>query len=314
MCKVSIVVPVYNVEKYINRCIESIINQTYKNIEIILVDDGSTDSSGEICDKYSEKDSRIKVIHKQNGGLSDARNSGIDIATGDYLLFVDSDDYIDINLIKNMQQYMDKNIDLIKFKMIAVDETGKELYKVGGPIFEELTGENAFSKLVYEDNLLECACIYLFKKDMIINKNFKFTISTEHEDFGLIPLIIISAKNIASTNYYGYYYVQSSNSITRNSEYVRTLKKFNDSLFHYDNMLKFIKIHNISSKIQRDIKTYYTNSIILKLKELNKQDRNMYISEIKRRKMIRNIQPNNFKQFIKKVILLINVNWYLKLK
>ena len=89
---VSIVVPIYNVEKYLKKCIDSIINQTYKNIEIILVDDGSTDNCGKICDEYTKTDNRIVVIHKKNGGLSDARNAGLDIAKGKYIAFVDSDD------------------------------------------------------------------------------------------------------------------------------------------------------------------------------------------------------------------------------
>ena len=93
MPKVSVIIPVYNVEQYLNRCIDSVLNQTYKDFEIILVDDGSTDKSGEICDVYAEKDSRITVIHKENGGLSDARNFGIDAARGDFLTFLDSDDY-----------------------------------------------------------------------------------------------------------------------------------------------------------------------------------------------------------------------------
>lgn len=92
--KVSVIVPIYNVEKYLTKCIETIMNQTYKNIEIILVDDGSPDSSGNICDEYAKKDNRIKVIHKDNEGVSAARNSGIDIATGDYVCFVDGDDYV----------------------------------------------------------------------------------------------------------------------------------------------------------------------------------------------------------------------------
>lgn len=95
---ISIIVPVYNVEKYINKCIDSLINQTYKDLEIILVDDGSTDSSGKICDEYKKKDKRIKVIHKINGGLSSARNEGIKIAKGNYLGFVDSDDYVNIKM------------------------------------------------------------------------------------------------------------------------------------------------------------------------------------------------------------------------
>ena len=91
---ISVIVPVYNVESYLEKCIDSIIHQTYKNLEIILVDDGSTDNSGKICDVYKEKDSRIKVIHKQNRGLSSARNCGLEIAKGEYIGFVDGDDYI----------------------------------------------------------------------------------------------------------------------------------------------------------------------------------------------------------------------------
>lgn len=101
---ISLIVPIYNVEKYLDKCIDTIINQTYSNIEIILVDDGSTDASGEICDKWKKKDNRITVIHKLNGGLSSARNAGIDIATGKYIGFIDSDDYIDLEMIETMRK------------------------------------------------------------------------------------------------------------------------------------------------------------------------------------------------------------------
>ncbi|OUQ56652.1 hypothetical protein B5E58_10530, partial [Tyzzerella sp. An114] len=94
--KISVIVPIYNVEKYLNRCVDSIINQTYKNLEIILVDDGSPDNCGKICDEYAKKDNRIKVVHKENGGVSSARNVGLNIATGDYIGFVDGDDWIDL--------------------------------------------------------------------------------------------------------------------------------------------------------------------------------------------------------------------------
>lgn len=94
MPKISIIVPVYNVEKYLEKCVRSILAQTFTDFELILVDDGSPDSSGAMCDQFAEQDQRVKVIHKENGGLSDARNAGIEIATGEYLGFVDSDDYI----------------------------------------------------------------------------------------------------------------------------------------------------------------------------------------------------------------------------
>ena len=105
---ISVIIPVYNVEKYLRRCIDSVINQTYKNLEIIIVDDGSTDNSSNICDEYTNKDSRVKVVHKENGGLSSARNVGIELAKGDLIAFVDSDDYIELEMYEKLKENMDK--------------------------------------------------------------------------------------------------------------------------------------------------------------------------------------------------------------
>ncbi|MCF0156053.1 MAG: glycosyltransferase, partial [Veillonella sp.] len=109
MSKISVIVPIYNVEPYIHQCVDSIINQTYKDLEIILVDDGSPDNCGKICDEYAAKDDRVKVIHRPNGGLSAARNSGLDVATGEYIAFVDSDDYIACNMYSDMMEFMLKH-------------------------------------------------------------------------------------------------------------------------------------------------------------------------------------------------------------
>ena len=106
--QISIVVPVYNVEQYLEKCVNSIINQTYKNLEIILVDDGATDSSGNMCDELAKSDNRIKVYHKENGGLSDARNYGVERATGEYIGFVDSDDYIDSEMYEKLYEAIKK--------------------------------------------------------------------------------------------------------------------------------------------------------------------------------------------------------------
>lgn len=125
---VSVIVPVYNVESYVAKCIESIVNQTFKDLEIILIDDGSTDSSGSICDSFAEKDKRIKVIHKENGGLSSARNAGLDIAVGDYIVFVDSDDYINLKMIETLYSVCIENVaDLAICNYIHVDENGEEI-------------------------------------------------------------------------------------------------------------------------------------------------------------------------------------------
>ena len=111
--RISVVVPVYNVEQYLEKCVNSIINQTYKNLEIILVDDGATDKSGKLCDELAKLDNRIMVYHKKNGGLSDARNYGVERATGDYIGFVDSDDYIDAEMYEKLYEALKKeNVDV----------------------------------------------------------------------------------------------------------------------------------------------------------------------------------------------------------
>ena len=124
---VSVIVPVYNVEKYLDRCMESLVNQTEENIEIILVDDGSKDSSGSMCDTWAEKDSRVKVVHKQNAGLGYARNSGIEVATGEYIAYVDSDDYIDlVALEKAVARLKETNADVCYFGYVQVWEDRKK--------------------------------------------------------------------------------------------------------------------------------------------------------------------------------------------
>lgn len=124
---ISVIVPIYDVEKYVERCIESILCQTYKKIEIILVDDGSPDNCGAICDTYEKIDKRVKVIHKQNGGLSDARNAGLDVASGDYVLFVDSDDYIDCDLIEMAVPYLQAGYQSVSFGYVSEDEKGSKI-------------------------------------------------------------------------------------------------------------------------------------------------------------------------------------------
>lgn len=127
---VSIIVPVYNVEKYLRECIDSLLHQTYKNLEIILVDDGSKDQSGDICDEYSQKDRRIKVVHKKNAGLGFARNSGLEIATGEFVTFLDSDDTADSNLVELLMEGIEDNdADTCIGGFKRVDENGKTIFK-----------------------------------------------------------------------------------------------------------------------------------------------------------------------------------------
>ena len=124
--KISIIVPVYKVEPYLGTCLESVLSQTYQNLEIILVDDGSPDQCGTICDQYALKDNRIRVIHQENQGLSGARNSGIDLVTGEYITFIDSDDFIDICMIELMVEQLDDMTDIVACGTVYCDESGQK--------------------------------------------------------------------------------------------------------------------------------------------------------------------------------------------
>lgn len=315
MKKVSVIVPVYNTEKYIEKCLNSILSQKNVEIEIIVVNDGSTDNSDKILKKFeNEYPDKIKIFEKNNGGLSDARNFGISKATGDYICFVDSDDYIDEKLFETMEQYMIQEIELIKYKCLRVDENGKHLEKVGGPVFKKETGNQAFNILYGQDVLLETAWLYLYKRDFFEKNNFFFPINKYHEDWAIVPFIIISAKSVVSTDFYGYYYVQSQDSITRNNNSEKIRNRAYDMLEHYDNYIKKLSQIDIDMFTSQNFKIYMSNCLILKLDELPKEYHEQYIRELKKRKIFDNIKVRNFKQLIKKILLKINVKLYLKIR
>ncbi|MEE0866244.1 MAG: glycosyltransferase family 2 protein [Clostridia bacterium] len=317
MPKISFIVPVYNTGLYIKNCLDSIINQTFKEeIEIILIDDGSTDNSDELIKEYIEKNNSkdiIKYYTKENEGIAKTRNFGIDKANGKYIFFVDSDDYIDKETIKKLKPYIDEDIDMIKFKLQRIDKNNNILEKVDGPIFTKISGEEAFNKLYSEDVLLDSPCVYVIKRNLFTKNNFKFN-RTYHEDFGLIPLIILKAKSFVSIPDYLYYYVQGENSITRNDDYNKTIKKFEDALYHYDNAIEKIDKMNLNRKSKENAKIFYTNAVILKLYEIKEEDKNKFIKEIEKRKMYKNIKPRNIKQIIKRNLLHFNVKLYLKMR
>ncbi len=315
MKKISVIIPVYNTEKYLRRCFDSVIAQDYKNLEIVIINDGSEDNSEQIINEYKNKyPELISYYKKENSGVADTRNFGIEKAQGDYIMFLDSDDYIDKALLKTLEEYVNKNIDLIKFKLQRVNEEGKTLEIVSGATFEKTTGEDGFNKLYSTDVLLDSPCVYLIKKELFVKNSLKFTVGTEHEDFGLVPFIIVLAQTMVSVNFYGYYYVQSDNSITRNEDYTKTIKKAYDALKHYDNAIILIEILNISKLTKQNLKIYYTNAIILKAKELYNDEQKKYIKEIKNRKMTKNIKIRNMKQLIKKILLTMNMKLYLQMK
>ena len=315
MTKLSVIVPVYNTEKYIKQCLESLAKQTMQDFEVIVVNDGSTDNSKKaIKDYMKSRKLNIKYLEKENGGLASARNYGIEHASGKYISFFDSDDYLDKDLYKNLEKYMDEDIDLIKFKMKTVDEKGNVIEKLDGPVFDVCTGEEGYKKLCTTDKYMDPACIYLYRREFFVENNFKYKLRY-HEDFGLTSLIMIQAKSFVSTEFFGYNYLQTEESLTRGKDYKKDVDRAKDMLAHYDNMITLIDAYyNISDETKDLVKRYYTNSVVLKADTLKGEDKKRYIKEIKDRFMYRNIKPENLKQKVKRMLLKYNISLYLKMR
>ena len=212
---ISVIVPVYNVKEYLGQCVNSIINQTYENLEIILVNDGSTDGSAGMCNYYAENDRRVTVIHKDNGGLSDARNIGVEVANSDFITFVDSDDYVGENYINDMVKEIDNEIDIVismtvKFydKIIVPEDKNHMIL---------FNSEEALSDMLYRKNIPIYVNAKLYRK--ILFHNISFPKGQIYEDLSIMHLLIHKARKIAYIENYNYYYRQRKGSII-NSEFL----------------------------------------------------------------------------------------------
>lgn len=227
--KFSVVLSIYNVEKYLNRCLDSVINQTYKNLEIILVDDGSPDNCPQICDDLAKEDSRIKVIHKENAGLGEARNSGLDVATGDFVAFFDSDDYIDKKLFEELYKVIiNENPDLIEFGHHDVDRQGNitKTFIPKTPL-EKYEGEEVLSKFLPElictdpktgtaSDLLMSAWSCLYRRQLLVECNFHFVSEREYisEDVYSLMKLMPNVHSVSVVQKAYYYYCENDQSLT----------------------------------------------------------------------------------------------------
>ena len=306
---ISIIITAYNAEKTIEKCLNSILDTQYNDYEIILINDGSIDNTEKIIELFASD--KIKYYKKTNTGVADSRNFGIEKAKGDYITFVDSDDYVSSNYFEGIDKYINEGVDIIKRKGIIVKENKEE--KIKGAIFDETTGEDAFNKLCFTDIYLDTLWSYIIKKNLFIDNNLYFEKDRFHEDFGLLPLLILKANKMVSLDNYVYYYVQTDKSIMREKNMDKTIKKAKDALYHYDNILETIESYNLSKFTKENVRIYCTNAILLKVNELNGKEQKWYIQELKNRKVYRNIKVRNIKQLIKKILLLINIKLYSKL-
>ena len=234
--KISIIVPVYEVEQYMNRCINSIVNQTYENLEIILVDDGSPDSCPEICEEWAKLDNRIKVIHKKNGGLSDARNKGMNIATGELIGFVDSDDWISPDMYTILYEQMVKNdSDISACGVEKVWENKKEKERLTPLGSYVLNREEAMEAIIDESLLKQPVWYKLYKRKVI--QNVSFPVGKYHEDVFWTYQIIGNANKVSIIDTPCYFYYQRKGSIMDDAYSLKRL----DSIEAKVNRVNYIK-------------------------------------------------------------------------
>lgn len=297
---ISVVVPVYNVERYLKKCIDSVLNQTFENFELILVDDGSTDNSGLICDDYAKSHpNKIRLIHQANGGLGAARNAGIDAASGEYLLFVDSDDYIEADTLQLLSEKAVKTeADLIIFDYRSVDETGKVISEHSQklPIDKTFSLKN-FPGLIFTDPL---ACNKLYHRSLFFKTGIRFPSRVWYEDIRTTVKIYLYAQKCIYLNRAFYNYLKRSGSIMnnasceRNSEIILALNDTIDyykekKLFEaYKNELEFLTIQHVY--IFASVRIIRINTRHPLLKELHsfltasfpEYNRNIYLPQLSR--------------------------------
>lgn len=211
---VSVIVPIYNAEAYLTKCVDSILHQTYKNIELILVDDGSTDMSPNICDEYALKYRLIRVVHKNNGGQSDARNCGLKVASGDYIMFVDADDYIESSAVDTLVNASIKTkAEIVQMKSFIVSEDYSIRLNQSSNTneIEILSAERYISKMCNKVRS-DSVCDKLFFKTLF--SNHQFTTRRLNEDFLFLSTLLMNnpSISIADIDYTGYYYFQRSGS------------------------------------------------------------------------------------------------------
>lgn len=277
---ISIIIPVYNVERYLHQCVDSVLKQTYTNLEIILVDDGSPDTSPAICDEYAQKDKRIKVIHKENGGLSSARNTGLDAATGDFIYFLDSDDYIGDTTVSSLYEHIHDNkqiaIAIGYFTALKGDSfsTYNEDWLFDSPRIIE---SNDFANRMLMEKSNHAATAKLYRKEIF--HNLRFQLNKKNEDVlfesDLIPIIESSQYKCVDVPIYTYFYRQHEKSICHS---------FDDPIAWHviDNCQTVINKYRNRNEIVLFLQNRIINFVIIELSKYIKENESTLFNEKKK--------------------------------
>lgn len=276
---ISVIVPVFKVEKYLEKCVNSITNQTYKNLEIILVDDGSPDNCPKMCDDFAKKDKRIKVVHKQNGGLSDARNAGTDISTGDLIMYVDSDDYIELNTIELLHKNMVETDSDISFAKYAIVTETDEGIHVTGNNLRVFSADEALMRFVEDErpHFIVAWC-KLMKREIV--GDIRYPVGRFHEDEYVTYKLFDRAKKIVLTEDTLYRYLHRAGSIMSQ----RRLKNEVDILDAYIERQNYFKDNKpeIYGDFKRDIFHFfiYPYMRVMSSNKISKEQKKSYKKQV----------------------------------
>lgn len=317
----SIIVPAYNVAEYLPQCIESILSQSFHDYELVLVDDGSTDRTGEICDQYQKSRAShdrnqphtpiisqikkrvnskvnsplVQVIHQSNAGLSVARNTGVAKASGEYLIFVDGDDYLEENALKDIQNGLEPGLDLLRYQAQEVFTNGKKIrHEEKG--FSTTSGIEAFKKLAHY-YYTENAWLYAYRREFFISNNFQYAPGCLAEDLGLTPLIIARAKTVKAIPNLCYNYRQRSGSIMHDA--TKLSRRISDILKQFQHLLP--EINQIPGT--EPILHYLVVSFLSGATRLNRADFLKAYQSAKSARMLQYIHPTSLKSLPRSILL-----------
>ena len=261
---ISVIVPVYNMEKYLEKCVRSILNQDYKDIELILVDDGSKDSSPLMCDEFEKQDERIKVIHKENGGQGSARNMGLDIAKGDYISFIDSDDWVEIDMYSNLIKLLEESGADLAICSVAINEedgTVSEVKRVNGTLV--MTKDEAFShRFDGSEIVTDSPCNKLYKKELF--ESLRYPENRLLEDSALMYLILDRVEKVVSSEKVGYNVRCDMGSVSRR----KYNKKRCDTIITYTEMADFLSSKEEYKKFVPVANSYIAGAIFFNAGEM----------------------------------------------
>ena len=274
---ISVIVPVYKVEAYLPKCLDSILNQTFRNLEILLVDDGSPDNCGRICDAYAEKDRRIRVIHKENGGLSSARNAGLEAATGEYIGFVDSDDWIEPDMYARMLALLEKyDAQMVCAGRYDVDEkTGAKTVGLC-PVKEEcISGEELAGRIFLWDHCDSSAWDKLYRRELL--QDFRYPEGRVCEDVPVTYRLALNAQRVALCDKPLYNYYHRSGSISKSAA-------ITEKTFHYSQHTAVIypyiqKNYPSIAPQARFLRVHSLSHILLRLSQAEPEVRKQYAGE-----------------------------------